>query len=256
MPATPNITLTATLEDIQGLAAGTTANPAKLRIALCGYYRTLPVIVGTTNIAKVGPYEILSTGGPISIPLWGNNQISPTNTYYEIAILDGEDNVLQCAAYIFNGPQTIDLSNVTQINPPPPVPETLIPVYTNPTTSATQNIASSVEIDSNLEVVGVTTSGIVNASSSGGALALDLSTSNIFRIVLHENITALTFSNPQPGAEYTFIVVQDGTGGWTLAWPAAALNPISPVNSAANGKTMWAGICDTDNTIIAPGYYP
>ncbi|MGA9668394.1 MAG: hypothetical protein WBQ94_04255 [Terracidiphilus sp.] len=119
MPLSPNITLTATLEDLTGAAAGSTASPAKLRITLCGFGPVLPEIAGTAMLARVGPFSIFSTGGAISTALWGNDQISPSGTYYSIEILDGEDNVVQCGAYVFTGPggTTIDLSNAPQITP-------------------------------------------------------------------------------------------------------------------------------------------
>lgn len=119
MPATPNITLTATLEDLSGNPAGSVANPSRLLIALCNFGPALPQIIGTTMIARVGPYEVPSTGGLISVLLWGNDQISPANTYYSITVLDGFGNVVQTGAYIFTGgPLTIDLSNATQIVDP------------------------------------------------------------------------------------------------------------------------------------------
>ena len=117
--ATPNITLTATLDDLVGNPAGSTANPAKLRIALCGYGPVLPHIVGTANLARPGPYSFFDTGTGISTKLWGNDQITPAGTLYEIAVLDGNDNVVQCGAYRFiGGPLTVDLSNAMQIVPP------------------------------------------------------------------------------------------------------------------------------------------
>lgn len=119
MPATPNITLTATLDDLTGAAAGSTATPSKLRITLCNFGMVLPTIVGTAMLAKVGPFAIYSTGSAISTLLWGNDQISPANTFYSIEILDGEDNVVQCGAYQFTGgPATIDLSNAVQLTAP------------------------------------------------------------------------------------------------------------------------------------------
>jgi hypothetical protein len=123
VPATPNITLTAKLVDLSGVAAGTTANPAKLRIALVGYGPVIPEITGTATIDKPGPYFFFDTGAGIGggsgVLLWGNDQITPSGTFYEIAVLDGNDNVVQCGAYQFTGgPLTIDLSNATQIVPP------------------------------------------------------------------------------------------------------------------------------------------
>jgi hypothetical protein len=119
MPTTPNITLTATLDDLTGVAAGSVANPAKLRIALCGFGPVLPLISGTAVLARTGPFAVYSTGAQISTKLWGNDQITPSNTYYSIEVLDGEDNVVQCGAYQFTGPvASIDLSNAVQIVPP------------------------------------------------------------------------------------------------------------------------------------------
>lgn len=119
MPLTPQITLTATLDDISGAAAGTTANPARLRIALCGYGMTLPAVPGTANVALVGPKEYFDSGagftGGSAIKLWGNDVISPAGTYYEIAVIDGNENVVQCGAYRFVGTLTVDLSQAQQL---------------------------------------------------------------------------------------------------------------------------------------------
>jgi hypothetical protein len=126
VPATPNITLTATLDDILGAAAGSTANPAKLRIALCGYGPVLPRIAGTAMLARIGPFDLqAASSSPISTPLWGNDQITPAGTYYTIEVLDGLGNIVQAGAYQFTGAGTIDLSNAAQILPGQPagIPE-------------------------------------------------------------------------------------------------------------------------------------
>jgi hypothetical protein len=118
-PATPNITLTATLDDLSGNQIGSLADPAKIKITLCGFGPNLPRIAGTAMLAKTGPWDTLYVAGtPASIKLWGNDQISPSGTFYTVEILDGDDNVVQCGAYQFIGPLTIDLSNAVQIVPP------------------------------------------------------------------------------------------------------------------------------------------
>lgn len=121
---TPQITLTATLLDFSGVAIGSATNPATLRIALCGYGQTLPKVAGVGNIAKVAswPSDILFEGTVISVPLWGNDVISPSGTYYEIAVIDTLGNVVQSGIYEFTGTQTIDLSNATQITQPSLLP--------------------------------------------------------------------------------------------------------------------------------------
>ena len=121
MPATPNITLTATLLDYSGNTIGTSAQPAWLRIALCGFGGVLPAIAGTGNITKISSWfvDIPFTGTALSVNLWGNDQISPSGTYYTISVLDTQKNVLQTGIYQLYGTQTIDLSMAAQIAQPP-----------------------------------------------------------------------------------------------------------------------------------------
>jgi hypothetical protein len=118
----PQITLTANLQDITGNHAGTTANPAVLRIALAAFGLTLPCIVGNSNIVQTGPEDFYDVGGGISVSLWGNDVINPAGTYYAITVLDGFGNIVQTGAYRFTGTETIDLSSATQITPTPPTP--------------------------------------------------------------------------------------------------------------------------------------
>jgi hypothetical protein len=119
--STPHITLTATLLDYSGNTIGTPLQPAWLRIALCGFGATLPVVAGTGNLTKISSWQvdIPFTGTLLSTPLWGNDQIFPAGTYYAISVLDTQKNVLQTGIYQFTGTQTIDLSNAAQIVQPP-----------------------------------------------------------------------------------------------------------------------------------------
>ena len=114
----PNITLTALLQDIAGHPLGSAANPCKLCIALCGYGPYLPKIAGTSMLARVGPIYLESTNGSFSTPLWGNDVITPSGTYYTVALLDGQGNVVQCAAYTLTGSGTQDLSGILPTIPP------------------------------------------------------------------------------------------------------------------------------------------
>lgn len=257
--ATPNITLTATLFDISGAQAGNTANPAILRIALAGFGLTLPCIQGTANLVQVGPEDTLDSGsGQISVKLWGNDQIYPPTTYYAITLLDGNGNIVQTGAYKFTGNLTIDLSQAPQIYPTPPVSPNLTPVYIDPPAAATQTIDGSIVIDGNLTVTGSFNFGfeVVDlAIGAGGAVVVNFLMGSVFSLLLTENVT-LTFENPQPGQSPVFFIQQDGTGNWTLAWPAAVLNPIAPVNPEPNGKTTQTLYTWPDSTFMQPGYYP
>jgi hypothetical protein len=118
MPLTPQITLTATLQDVSGANAGSTASPAVLRIALAGFGPVLPCIAGTSNLARVGPEDFIDDGTGVTTTLWGNDVITPTGTYYAITLLDGDGNIVQCGAYRFSGTEAIDLSDAPQIVAP------------------------------------------------------------------------------------------------------------------------------------------
>jgi len=52
--------------------------------------------------------------------------------------------------------------------------------------------------------------------------AFDASTfaSPTFTMTLTGNVTSSSVSNPIAGQQITFVITQDGTGGWTFSWPA------------------------------------
>lgn len=116
-PLTPQITLTANLESIvDGAELG-----GYLRITLCGYGPQLPSIPGTCMLGDAGVPQLVGPQEgttPLSVELWGNDVITPANTFYEIAMLDQNKDVIQCGMYQFTGSGTTDLSNAPQILPP------------------------------------------------------------------------------------------------------------------------------------------
>lgn len=125
MPATPNWTITATLLDFEGSEIGSVAQPAWVRVALCGFGSQLPRIPGTALIGKVSSWfiDISYPGAQITFDLWGNDQITPSGTFYMIEILDTNRNVVQCNLYQLTGTGgTVDLSSLTPIPPPTPPP--------------------------------------------------------------------------------------------------------------------------------------
>ena len=96
-------------------------------------------------------------------------------------------------------------------------------------------------------------------ASAAGVLDLDLATSNLFDVVLTENVTALTFSNLSAltvGETVTLVLAQDATGSRTFAFPASikwAGGAAPTLSSGANeidvltfitvdGGTTWYGM--------------
>jgi hypothetical protein len=210
MPATPNITLTATLETIAGAAAGSTANAAKLRIALCGFGPSIPTIAGTAIIASTGPNAFYSTGTPISTLIYGNDQITPAGTFYSIEVLDGEDNVVQCDNYQLTGSGTQDLSNLTPMTPPAAQPGGYI---------LAPAAAGAL---------------VMNAAGSPGGLTVDVTLAN--------NVTSSSLGGVFAGERVQFIIRQ-GASPKTWTWPANFVNP-PLVNPAANSVSTSDWIVD------------
>lgn len=187
------ITISAKLDSI----LGGTALGGYLRITLCGFGNTVPVVPGTGVIADAGVPQIVGpqTGsGPLTQQVWGNDVITPVNTFYEVAVLDQNRNVVSCAAYQFTGSGTIDLSTATPFDPaaPPLVASNYIVV----TPSANPAFAPTYQ-----------------------------SLITIFDLTLTGDVASSTLSTFQRGSLIQFIVSQDSVGGHNFAWPSNVKNP-------------------------------
>lgn len=224
MAVTPQITLTATLVDYEGNELGTAANPAYLRIALCGFGPILPSISGTANIAQVvsWPEDIPYIGTPLSISLWGNDVITPSGTYYAISVLDENHNVVQTGNTTFEGSETIDLSAISWVLPNPSIPTVTgglveVPYASNPN---------------------------FNCALVTGPVTFD--------ITLTGNVSSSTLSGSYPGQIVTFILRQNVTGNWTFAWPSNVNDP-GIINSMASSKTVQMFIADASGQLWPVG---
>ena len=218
MPLTPALTLTATLQDIEG-------NPdsgSYLEITLCGYGQELPHIAGTSMLAKI-KYKALATAGTISIPIWGNDVITPSGTYYSVAVVDDAKNVVQAGMYQFTGSGTIDLSNAPQLTlqPLPPTPPT--------PTSAIY---------------------VIVASSSTPTFTPTLAQVTTYDFTLNQNVTGSTASGFQEGQIIVFILRVAAPGGYTFAWPGTIKNPPA-VNTAAGSVSTFVFVVDQQSN-----FYP
>ncbi len=95
-------------------------------------------------------------------------------------------------------------------------------------------------------------------TTSSGVLTLNIENGNVFEPILTENVTTLNLDNPSPIGKtctITIKIIQDGTGGWTWAWPASVVwaSAIAPtlslgandedliVLSTSNAGTKWFG---------------
>lgn len=112
---TPQITLTATLQDILGQVDPN----ALIRITLAGYGSATPRVVGSAMVSRA-TQEVVLTNGSVSTRLWGNDVINPAGTFYCIQVVDSENTVVQSGNYQIIGGGSQDLSNLTPYTPPSP----------------------------------------------------------------------------------------------------------------------------------------
>lgn len=220
----PGVTLTGTLTDTQGNpVAGT------VTLTLANYGPYLPVLTGSNVCAQLIVSATANASGVFSMTFYGNYQITPSNTYYEVTIqIPGYAGTAtastQSAAYSFGTSGTFDLSNLTPLAAyypvTPPIPAFPVPVtYSTVTYSATPSFAGN----------------------SAAAI-------NVFDITLTGNVTSSTISGLQAGSIVQFIIRQNATGGYTFAWPSNVNNPPS-VNTVASSKSTANFMVDSSGNL-------
>lgn len=229
MPLTPQINLTVNLLDYSGAQIGAAAQPAYLRVMLCGYGQYTPGIAGTGFITKVSstPTDIPYLGVALSIALFGNDVIAPANTFYVISVLDANKNVVQAVPYQFSGSFTGDLSTVAPYNFVPVVP--IAPTVTAGLVTVPYALIPT--FDCSL----VSPSGLVT-----------------FEMTLTGNVTSSNITNVQAGQLVTFILIQDATGGRTFVYPAV-VNNTTDINPAVSGITVQSFIARANGSLYPVG---
>lgn len=131
MPLTPQITITANLQQITGAV-----DAAKVTFELANYGNTIPRVSGTCVIVQTSTTATADGSGNISVVLWGNDVVTPSGTEYTAKFYNDAGGLLQQVAYQFTGSGSFDLSNVvplgqTVTSPPQPnsaTPQVFTPV--------------------------------------------------------------------------------------------------------------------------------
>ena len=214
-------------------ADGQLVTDAQVEFLLCGYGSISPKGIGTGGsvgtMAQISALAPMS-GGNFTIVIVGNDVIVPAGTYYTITIRNGNGDVLQANAYIFLesvGAYNLDFTQpINPDFPPPPLPPPLTNEILDVPFSPTPIFDGSVLI--------------------------------AWQITLTADVTSSHASGCVPGNLYTFIIIQDGTGGHSFAWPDNSYNG-TWVNPAPNSITIQTFVCDGSGNLAAaaPGtYYP
>jgi len=113
----------------------------------------------------------------------------------------------------------------------------------NPTITGTlnaDNIVASGDISGDLKGYG---EAMLTTSPATGAISLDLSAANIFRLDLTGNVT-VTFTNPPAAGSTsvaTIIAIQDASGGHGITWTdgAYAGGTPPPASTGSNEVDIW-----------------
>lgn len=115
--ASPGFTLTASFLSPTGPSTG------YLKITLTGYGTQIPRVVGTGTFAPISYSSAI--GSSVSVTLYGNDQITPTNaTYYLISQYNADGTPILLNVPYQLGGASGDLSSLTPLSPTPPTIQT------------------------------------------------------------------------------------------------------------------------------------
>jgi len=104
----------------------------------------------------------------------------------------------------------------------------------------TPDATSTANPDTVQNITYITFDSEYNNGNSGSSKTVDWTDGQVQKITLTDDCT-LTFSNPPGPTNITLRVIQDGTGGWGLVWPASVkwLKGVAPtITSTADAEDV------------------
>jgi hypothetical protein len=110
MPVTPQITITANLQQVTG-----SIDAASAVFELVNFGSTVPRISGTCLILQISTKAVADGSGNISVTLWGNDVITPAGTYYTVTYYNESGGQVAKVPYQFVGSGSFDLSTLIPI---------------------------------------------------------------------------------------------------------------------------------------------
>jgi hypothetical protein len=200
---------------------------ATLDVALCNYGAQVARITsgedsqGLLADVTMKHFTPDTTTAKFTIDLTGNDAIQPANTYYTFTVKDGNGDTIQVNAYVFLDSQTYDLNTTQPFDPalplmplPPLIVDEILPI---PATDL---------------------------------MTFDGSIFTTFKTILHSDVLHATWTNMIPGNLYTFIIVQDATGGWQFTWGTTVHNG-TMIKHDPDAQTIQTFVADTDGQLYA-----
>jgi hypothetical protein len=156
------ITVTATLIDPSG--TGLQGN-AFVRFKLRNYQGFVPVVTGTAVICETQIDAFPNGSGAVSQALWGNNNITPSTTFYTVEFWD-QGRITSSGNYIFNA--NTNLNTAAQLNAPPVPAGFQLVLENNGVLNSSQNTLNLESTDSSV-VITDEGNGTLNLQASSSA---------------------------------------------------------------------------------------
>lgn len=192
--------------------------------------------------------------------VWGNDVLFPTGTYYTVTAFTEEGQpvwgpnqvIVTSDSSEFDAGTWVPLPTNVISGPAPEVTIQQILLETNGVPNASQNVLDLIA-GANITLTDIVGGGVrIDATGGGGGgnpgpNFVGFSATPVFNlalgttqgIVLTGNVTSATVINGTNGVVYTFVIVQDSTGGRPFVWPANFKNtgPIDAFDGTANAST-------------------
>lgn len=196
-----------------------------VEVMLCGYGSRVPRINGEALVARITDDEIpVAEDGEFNFTVPFNDEISPAGTYYAITIKDENGDVAQVNAYRFTSDKdSYDLNLIDPYDPnqpPPPLPPLITDLLL-----------------------------IVNAADD---MVFPGDAFTTFKTTLSGDVTQPSIEGMVAGNLYTFIIVQDGAGGYEFLWPADVHNAMM-IDPDPNSTTIQTFVADENGDLWAIG---
>ncbi len=143
------ITVTATLNDPSGTAL---QGNAFIRFRLRNFQGFVPQIQTTSVLCETQIDAYPNSSGIVSQAIWGNNNISPINTFYTVEWWN-QGRVTSSGNYIFDG--NTNLNTASPVNTPPPSPGFEMVLENNGALNSSQTLLNLANTDGSVTITDV-----------------------------------------------------------------------------------------------------
>ena len=241
------VTLNFTLTDSSG-----TPTQGKVVFTLVNCGSTPPVVTGTSVIAQKVITAFANSSGVGSVTLWGNYQLTPTNTYYTVAFYPANANIASSTtSYLFSTGGTFDLSNIAPLSAYPGAPVSVVSFPLSVAQGGTGTATPSLVAGTNVTITGSFPNQTINSSGGGGTVAPVTKTSSYVTSIANVEIlmnsasaTTVTLTTASLPSGWVYRVKNINTGVVTVTPASGTLDGAASQNLSLQNQSfdcLWDG---------------